>query len=241
MAEKSQEDTALDDTYAALNSLRTSLESIQVSKHDAMKLEKKLRGESFESYFEKSEVMKVGPIPIEKIDSFLDQIRRANEGITNDKMVEMKNLCADKSKSSKQSIVDWTFKKPDNSGARYGIVAFGKYPHEKQVDCLHVLYKMDFMIVPKEKSTNKPWYSMGSRCSTKTVEASKKDDPLTEINGKDFQNFFRLKVLEECYREGYIENINHVNPTDDTEEMEGISIFSDSKSKKTSEENCPHS
>lgn len=48
-----------------------------------MKLEKKLRGESFESYFEKSEVMKVGPIPIEKIDSFLDQIRRANEGNKN--------------------------------------------------------------------------------------------------------------------------------------------------------------
>lgn len=146
----------------------------------------------------------------------------------------MRNICTNK---SKQSIVDWTFKKPDNSGARYGIVGFGKYPDEKQVDCLQVLFKMDFTIVPKEKSTNKSWYSMGPKFCTKKVE----DDPLTEINGKDFQNYFRLKVLEECYREGYIENINHVNPSEDTEEMEGISIMSDSKSKKTSDENCPNS
>lgn len=37
-----------------------------------MKFEKKLRGELFEFYFEKLEVMKVGFILIEKIDSFLD-------------------------------------------------------------------------------------------------------------------------------------------------------------------------
>lgn len=239
-AKKRKEDTVLDDTYAALDSLKTSLKGIQVSKPEAMKLERKLKGESFESWFEKSEVMKVGPIPIEKIDSFLEQIQKANEGITNDKVEEMRNICTNK---SKESFVDWTFKKPDNSGARYGIVAFGKYPDEKQVDCLQVLFKMDFPIVPKEKHTTKSFIStLSTKFSHPKDEASEKDDPLTEINGKDFQNLFRLKVLEECYREGYIEQIcQHVNPLEGTEQMEGITIMSDSKSKKTSEEDCPNS
>ena len=43
----------------------------------------------------------------------------------------------------------------DFSGARYGIVAFGKDKSGKFVDCMYVLYKMDFTIAPDVIITEK--------------------------------------------------------------------------------------
>lgn len=121
--------------------------------------------------------------------------------MTDDSKEKMRTICTGK---SKENFVDWTFKKPDKSGARYGLAAFTRYPDGNFVDCFHVLFKMDFMIAPKEKGYLwKRW---------RKNDAPETENPFDLINDDDFQNFFRLKTLEECYKEGYIEKINYVKP-----------------------------
>lgn len=56
--------------------------SVQVSKHDALDLERKLRGELFNKWEEKIEVMKSTKISVEKIDDFLDYMENSYEGKT---------------------------------------------------------------------------------------------------------------------------------------------------------------
>lgn len=51
-------------------------------KHDATELERKLNGVFFKSWAESFEMMKVGKIPIEDIDTFVDDIQKSNEGKT---------------------------------------------------------------------------------------------------------------------------------------------------------------
>lgn len=54
----------------------------KVMRHEATELETKLIGKWFKSWAEKFEVMKVGKIRIEDIDTFLDNIQKSNEGKT---------------------------------------------------------------------------------------------------------------------------------------------------------------
>lgn len=56
--------------------------SVQVSKHDARDLERKLRGELFNKWEEKVEVMKGTKIPVEKITEYLNYMENAYEGKT---------------------------------------------------------------------------------------------------------------------------------------------------------------
>lgn len=126
--------------------------------------------------------------------------------MTDETKQKMRTICTGK---SKENLVDWIFKKPDNSGARYGIAAFRRCPDEKCFDCIHVVFKMDFIIGPKGKK-RKFWW--------------KNDTPVFEnhlerISDEEFQNFFRLKTLKECYKEGVIENINYVKPEETMMEL----------------------
>lgn len=193
---------------ASPETMTSSLQNIKVMKHDANELERKLREEFFKSWEEVFVVTKVGKIPFEKTDTFLKDTQEANKGLTDEIKQKMKAICTGK---SKENFVDWTSKKPDNSGARYGIAAFKRYPDEKCFDCIHVVFKMDFIIAPKEKESSWKFW--------KRKDAPELENPLERISDEDFQNFFRLKTLEECYKEGVIEKINYVKPE---ETMDGI-------------------
>lgn len=59
----------------------------QVSKPDAIELERKLGGELFNMWHESFEVMKTEKIPIEKIGGFLDYLKDAYEGDLNTKLM----------------------------------------------------------------------------------------------------------------------------------------------------------
>lgn len=56
--------------------------SVQVSKHDARDLERKLRKELFNKWEEKVEVMKRTKISVEKITEYLDYMENSYEGKT---------------------------------------------------------------------------------------------------------------------------------------------------------------
>lgn len=56
--------------------------SVQVSKHDARDLERKLRKELFSKWEEKVEVMKSTKIPVEEIAEYLNYMENSYEGKT---------------------------------------------------------------------------------------------------------------------------------------------------------------
>ena len=52
-----------------------------MSKYDALEVQRKLEGELFDKWEEKTEVMKATTIPIEDISGYLDHMRDAYEGL----------------------------------------------------------------------------------------------------------------------------------------------------------------
>lgn len=112
-------------------------------------------------------------------------------------------------------MVEWKFKKADDSGARYGMIAFGKSKDQKYVDCMYVLYKMDFKVAPQAIVTKKEhsWIFGLFKYSTEEVEYVERTLGSKSIQA--MQNFFRVKALEGFYKEGLIESINYVNSLED--------------------------
>lgn len=107
-------------------------------------------------------------------------------------------------KTEDQDIVEWNFNNDNNSGVRYGMVAFGRSPDQKYVDCMYALYKIDFTIAPKGKHP-----TVRGLLSYTT----------TTVKKKNHTNFFRLKALEEFNREGLFEEINYVGTLDDIPDL----------------------
>lgn len=111
-------------------------------------------------------------------------------------------------------MVEWNFKKSDDSGIRYGLVAFGRSEDQQYVDCMYVLYKMDFVLTPHEIVTEKfSWFLGIKSLISLKVEFIEKHLDAKLI--QDIQNFFRVKALEKMYKEGYIESINFVDSLDE--------------------------
>lgn len=181
---------------SASDAIKKGLHSVKISKPDASRLENKLHGELFETWNESHDFTMSRKIPKENIDGFLDHLQNAYKGIDDNKRNEMSKIMSDKSWF--HNIMEWNFYQPDNSGAEYGIVCFGRSPDGKSLDCLVVQLKIKFTISSKIKEpTNK-----GS-CLSERIPGL--------ISKKDLQNFFRLKALEGCLSEGYVEKINFVN------------------------------
>lgn len=112
-------------------------------------------------------------------------------------------------KTENQDIVEWNFNTDNESGVRYGMVAFGRSADQKYVDCMYALYKIDFTIAPKEKD------SVNKHSSSKALLSYTK----TTVKKKNHTNFFRLKALEGFFREGLIEEINYVGSLDDIPDL----------------------
>lgn len=118
-------------------------------------------------------------------------------------------------KSWEYKMVEWKFKKADDSGARYGMIAFGRSPDQEYVDCMYVMYKMDFKIAPQQIVTKKEhsWFLGLLNYSTENVEYVERTLGSKSIQA--MQNFFRVKALEGFYKEGLIESVNYVNSLED--------------------------
>lgn len=217
------------------------LNSVKVSKRDAMEFERKLEGEIIDKWYESCEVMKTTKIPIENIDGFLDHMRKSYEGFDDKKRQEVGAVIADQTWN--ETVIEWGFDEPDNTVVRYGILVFGRSPDKKYVDCLYVLFKMDFKLASKERLAGGKGESPCSKPPSNVLSTPKKMSWSKE--SKEFQNFVRMKALEECCKEGLIEKIKYVHALEDHPDLskdlneqatENITDLSEKSSEKTLEE-----
>ena len=111
-------------------------------------------------------------------------------------------------------IFEFKYNKGDTSGARYGMVAFGKSADRKFIDCKYVLYKMDFKIAPQVIVT-KIYHNLCNLLKWQTTEREYVERTLGVKSIKQLQNFFRVKALQHFYNEGLIDSINYVPSIED--------------------------
>ena len=112
-------------------------------------------------------------------------------------------------------IYEFKYNKGATSGARYGMVAFGKSADRRFIDCMYVLYKIDFKIAPQiivTKKKHSKWWGL-RKWTTKSTEVVERTLGMKSI--KQIQNFFRVKALQRFYNEGLIDSINYVTSIED--------------------------
>lgn len=103
-------------------------------------------------------------------------------------------------------LVEFKYNTHDLSEFRYGMIAFGHSPDGLEVDCMYIIYKMNFKIAPKREETPESlFWGLYRWMSTKETPRYLDAHLL-----KDFQNYFRLKALQGFCNEGYIEKVNYV-------------------------------
>lgn len=107
-------------------------------------------------------------------------------------------------------IIEWKFntEKAGSTGvqgARYGIVAFAKSSDEKYVDCMLLLYKLDFKLAPTLLLNNHA--ILWGLYKWSTIEKVEIDKSISKDEITRFQNFFRYKALKEFKKEGIIDRI----------------------------------
>lgn len=112
-------------------------------------------------------------------------------------------------------IIEWKFNKGDNSGSRYGMIALGRSQDKKFVDCMYVMYMMDFKLAPREWIMKNKRSALFGLCSWTTRKVVKEERSIGTESIKNLQNFFRLKALESFQKEGLIKSISYVETLED--------------------------
>lgn len=160
--------------------------------------------------------MKSTQIPVEEIAEYLNYMENSYEGIDSDMRKKMDGIKFAGTWENK--IVEWKYNAEESSGARYGMLAFGKSSDKKYIDCMYLLYKIDFNLAPTERVTTDSMYNGLMAWTTTTVH--KESRKLGIDNIKQLQNFFRLKALNGFYNEGVIDRINYVRSIEDIPDSE---------------------
>lgn len=119
------------------------------------------------------------------------------------------------SKTGQDKIIEFKFNKDDNSAARYGMIALGRSEDNKLVECMYVMFKIDFKLAPKEWVIKNKRSALFGSCSWTTRKVVKEERSIGTETIKNLQNFFRLKALEEFQRERLINSINYVQSLED--------------------------
>lgn len=109
-------------------------------------------------------------------------------------------------KSWEQNVVEWIGQNTEYSGFQYGIVAFGRSPDGKYVDCISVVFQMDHITHYKESISN----NFPPASDTEALEHI-----FGEMSEMKVRNFLRFKAIEGCYNEGLIDKIGFVNTLED--------------------------
>lgn len=205
-----------DETSQILEQLKRGLHTVKVSKFDATEVQRKLEGELFERWHEKCETIKVLDIPDENLDAFLDHMKFENG--MDDATISRAKAIKHSRRGLEIKVVEWKFNKEDkedNSGARYGMMALCRSADQKAVDCMYVIYSMDFKIAPEEIVTEKKHSWLWGLFSYTTEDIKKVERSLGVKSIKSLQNFFRMKALQGFYSEGLIDSINYVPSIED--------------------------
>lgn len=208
-----EEATATDDSNRALVKVKQGLHTVKVSQYDATQVQREMEGELFDKWHEGCEVMESKGIPIENIHGFLDHLKDAYEGIDRDMRKKMNGIQWANEWAYK--VVEFKYNAANNSGARYGMIAFGKSKDGKFVDCMYCLYKLDFKVAPERIVTRKEHSVLWGLFKWETEEEKVQERVLGVKSLKRIKNFFRFKALEGFYQEGLIDQINVVPSIED--------------------------
>lgn len=199
---------------SAYERVRKSLHSVKVHRFDADEVQRKLEGELFDNWSEKCEVMSAKQIRFDNLKNYIDHLHESYEGIDHDVKKKLYGVLFVES-AWDYRLIEWKFNKGDESGARYGMIAFGRSRDQKYVDCMYVLYKMDFKVAPTRIVTQKThkWLFGLFQYTTEKVHLEERTLGATTI--QSMQNFFRFKALQGFYNEGLIDSINYVQSLED--------------------------
>lgn len=104
-------------------------------------------------------------------------------------------------------IIEFKYNTDDESGCKYGMIAFGHSPDGSEVDCMYAIYNMSFKVAPKVEE--RPQSFLWGLFTWTTTEEIKRAVDLEDLSS--FKNYFRLKALQGFRDEGYIETINYVS------------------------------
>ena len=156
--------------------------------------------------------MEAKGIEIKNMKDFLDHLQDAYEGIGEEARKKMDGSLY--ASDWEYKIVDFKYNPSSDSGARYGMIAFGKSKDGMFVDCMYCLYKLDFKVAPT-KIIKKERSIFWGLVKWETVENRVQESELGVKSLKRIQNFFRVKALEGFYKEGLIDKINVVPSIDD--------------------------
>lgn len=208
-----EEATVTDDSNRALVKVKQGLHTVKVSQYDATQVQREMEGELFDKWHEGCEVMESKGIPIENIHGFLDHLKEAYEGIDEGMRKKMNGIQWASEWSYK--VVEFKYNAAHDSGARYGMIAFGKSKDGKFVDCMYCLYKLDFKVAPERIVTKKEHSVLWGLFKWETVEEKVQERVLGVKSLKRIKNFFRFKALEGFYHEGLIDQINVVPSIED--------------------------
>ena len=152
-------------------------------------------------------------IPVDNIDDFLDHLQDAYDGIDEEMRKKMKLIQWVSEWSYK--VVEFKYNGADDSGAKYGMLAFGKSKDRKFVDCMYCLYKLDLKVAPEKIVTIKEHSILWGLIKWETAEEEVKERVLGVKSLTRIKNFFRYKALEGFYHEGLIDQINVVPSIED--------------------------
>lgn len=103
-------------------------------------------------------------------------------------------------------IMEFKFNMDSNDDiykSRYGMVVLAS--SGDKIGCMYVLYKMDFQIaITKMRSLLWGLFKWEVKCDPNPNFAR-------VVNSDSFHNFFRMKAINEFYKEGIIDSINDVS------------------------------
>ena len=162
--------------------------------------------------------METKGIAIESIQSFLDHLQDAYEGIDEEMRKKMNGI--EWASEWAYKVMEFKYNSSSDSSARYGMIAFGKSKDGKFVDCMYCLYKLDFKVAPERIITKKEHSVLWGLVKWESVEERVQKRVLGVKSLKRIQNFFRFKALEGFYKEGLIDQINVVPSIEDLAEDE---------------------
>ena len=152
-------------------------------------------------------------IAIESIQSFLDHLQDAYEGIDEEMRKKMNGI--EWASEWAYKVMEFKYNSSSDSSARYGMIAFGKSKDGKFVDCMYCLYKLDFKVAPERIITKKEHSVLWGLVKWESVEERVQKRVLGVKSLKRIKNFFRFKALEGFYKEGLIDRINVVPSIED--------------------------
>ena len=115
-------------------------------------------------------------------------------------------------------LFNWTVGvNENNSAAYYGMIAFGISPDGKYFDAMHVVYRIDFKLLPRQIITQNKHSILHvfGLVSWTTTSEHMQPAKISTHTVKLLENFFRFKAMEGFYKEGIIDSINYVNQIDE--------------------------